>query len=74
MNRSHYFNYIEDKLAHLTARVELRGKLNLLDLHLHSENFYLHFLNELLGWQLQNLNTFKSNVAAIDRSEERRVG
>lgn len=43
-----------------------RGKLNLLDLHLHSENFYLYFLNELFGWSLQNMNAIKPNAAAID--------
>jgi hypothetical protein len=66
MNRSHVFNYIEEKLSHLATRIEVRGKLNLLDLHLHSENFYLHFFNELFGWQLENLNTVKPNAEAID--------
>lgn len=66
MNRSLYFNYIEDRLSHLATRIELRGKLNILDLHLHSENFYLHFFNELFGLDLENLNAIKQNVAAID--------
>ncbi|WP_027713729.1 ABC-three component system protein [Desulfuromonas sp. TF] len=66
MNRSHLFNYIEEKLSHLASRIEVRGKLNLLDLHLHSENFYLHFFNELFGWPLENLNTIKPNAEAID--------
>lgn len=66
MNRSLYFNYIEDRLSYLATRIELRGKLNFLDLHLHSENFYLYFFNELFGWQLENLNVSKHNVAAID--------
>jgi len=35
-------------------------------MHLHSEDFYLHFLNELYGWQLKNLNIFKPNTEAID--------
>ncbi len=65
-NRSHYFDYIEDRLAHLALRIQIRGKLNLLDQHLHSENFYLHLLNRLFGWQLQNANAFKANVPAID--------
>lgn len=50
----------------LAYRIEIRGKLNILDIHLHSEDFYLHFLNELYGWQLNNLNTFKPNTEAID--------
>jgi len=66
MNRSHFFDYIEDKLSHLVARIEHRGKLNLLDLHNHSEDFYLHFFNELLDWQLQNINDTKANATTID--------
>lgn len=66
MKRLHYFNYIEEKLSTLAVRIENRGKLNILDLHLHSENFYLHFFNELFGWKLQNLNAIKQNTIAID--------
>lgn len=50
MNRSQYFNYIEEKLNTLATRIESRGKLNILDFHLHSEDFYLHFLiNYMVG-------------------------
>lgn len=66
MNRAYYFNYIEEKLSVLATRIELRGKLNILDFHLHSENFYLHFMNKLFGWQLENMNAIKHNVEAID--------
>ena len=66
MNRSQYFNYIEEKLNTLAYRVEIRGRLNLLDAHLHSENFYLHFFNLLFGYQLENLNSRLQNVEAID--------
>lgn len=66
MNRSQYFNYIEKKLNALAYRVETRGKLNLLDIHLQSENFYLHFFNLLFGYQLENLNSRLQNVEAID--------
>jgi len=66
MNRAYHFNYIEEKLSVLVTRIELRGKLNILDLHLHSENFYLHFMNKLFGWQLVNMNVTKHNVEAID--------
>jgi hypothetical protein len=40
--------------------------LNLLDLHIHMETFYLNFCNELFGWQLANLNTSSQNAVAID--------
>lgn len=66
MNRQYYFDYIEEKLSTLATRVEIRGKLNILDLHLHSENFYLHFFNELFGWKLDNMNAIKQNTEAID--------
>ena len=57
MNRLNNFNYIEDKLNYLAYRIESRGGLNLLELNLHSENFYLHFLNLLFDWDLKNLNS-----------------
>ncbi len=66
MNRSGYFDYIEEKLNILATRIQSRGRLNILDLHLHSENFYAHFLNELFNWELNNENPNKQNVEAID--------
>jgi len=66
MNRSPYFNFIEEKLCHLATRIEVRGHLNILDLNLHSENFYLHFLNLLFDWKLKNLNVVDPNAQAID--------
>ena len=66
MNRSRLFDYIEEHLVVLSHRVETRGKLNILDLHLHSENFYRDFLNLLYDWDLENLNKVNQNVEAID--------
>ncbi len=66
MNRTQYFNYIEEKVNTLAYRISLKGKLNILDLHNHSENFYLEFINKLYGYQLVNMNTVKQNVEAID--------
>ena len=66
MNRSKYFNFIESKLSLLATRIEMRGGLNILDLHLHSENFYLHFFKVLFGWKLQNLNAVYQNAAGVD--------
>lgn len=66
MNRPNYFNVIEDRLSTLAYRISLRGKLNILDFHGHSENFYQHFLNELWGWTVINENENKPNVEAID--------
>lgn len=66
MNRSNYFDYIEEKLSTLVTRIDVRGKLNILDLHLHSENFYQDFFNRLFDWQLRNLNAVKQNAEGID--------
>lgn len=66
MIRANYFSVIEEKLNILSYRIISRGKLNILDFHLHSESFYHYFLNELYSWNVQNENEFKPNVEAID--------
>ncbi len=66
MNRNSYFNYIDEKLHVLAHRIETRGKLNVLDVHVHSENFYLHLFNLIYGLKLENLNANRQNVEAID--------
>ncbi|MBU0769264.1 MAG: SMEK domain-containing protein [Proteobacteria bacterium] len=66
MNRSEYFDFIESKLSMLATRIEMRGGLNILNLHLHSENFYRHFFKVLFGWELQNLNAVHQNAAGVD--------
>jgi len=66
MNRSKYFEYIDEKIHILAYRIKTKGKLNILNLHLHSENFYLHFFNLLYGYELINLNSNSQNVEAID--------
>ena len=66
MNRLDYFNTIEDRLSTLAYRISLRGKMNILDFHGHSENFYQYLLNEVYGWSVTNENDIKQNVEAID--------
>jgi len=66
MNRTRYYDYIEEKLHTLAFRVGTNSKLNILHLNMHSENFYLHLLNLLYGYQLENLNKSLQNVEAID--------
>ena len=66
MNRTEYYKYIEDKLHILARKITTKGKLNLLDLHIHSENFYLHLFNLLYNYNLENLNQSLQNVEAID--------
>lgn len=66
MQRKIYFDYVEEKLAILSIRVKNRGKLNILDVHMHSENFYRDFINLLYGWSLENANNRLQNIEAID--------
>lgn len=66
MNRTMYYNYIDEKLHALALRIDTNGKLNMLHLHMHSESFYLYFLNLLYGYMLENLNKSLQNVEAID--------
>ena len=66
MNRKKYFDSIEHKLSSLATSLELRGSLNILDLHLHSENFYTDFFNLLFGWDLKNINSVNQNAAGLD--------
>lgn len=66
MQRKNYFDYVEEKLAILSIRVKNRGKLNILGVHMHSENFYRDFINLLYGWSLENANNRLQNIEAID--------
>lgn len=66
MNRKKYFDFIESKLSAHATSLEVRGGLNILDLHLHSENFYQDFFNLLFGWELQNINSEHRNAAGVD--------
>jgi hypothetical protein len=69
MNRTKYYNYIEEKLHTLSQRIITGGKLNMLGLHMHSENFYLHLFNLLYDYHLENLNQSLQNIEAIDLAD-----
>ena len=64
MNRSTYFNSIESNSMGLLSHRE-EGALNLLDLHLHSENFYLHFINLLFGWKPEKPKCGASQIRLV---------
>ncbi len=66
MNRSNYFDYIEEKLSFLVYRIKQRGKINLLNLNIHSENFFADFFNLLFDYELENQNAIEQNCEAID--------
>lgn len=70
MNRSKYFDYIEEKISFLSYRIKNRGKINLLDLNIHSETFFAEMLNKVLNLKLKNMNAIKQNVEGIDLIDE----
>lgn len=69
MERQTYYNFISDKLSTLAYRIMLSGKLNVLDLHIHAENFYRDLFNLVYGWNLVNLNEVSQNEEAIDLAD-----
>jgi len=66
VNRTNYFNYIEEKLNTLAYRIEVRSKLNLLELNIHSENFFANLCNIIFDLELENLNFSYQNIDGID--------
>lgn len=70
MNRSRYFDYIEEKINFLSYRIQSRSRINLLELNIHSETFFAEMLNKLLHLQLKNMNAVKQNVEGIDLVDE----
>lgn len=66
MNRQLCFNYIEERLNTLAYRIEVRGKLNLTDLHILSESFFADLFNLIFSYKLKDANIEKQNIASID--------
>lgn len=66
MQSKAYFDLCTRKLAVLATEVELRGSVNILDVHVHCEDFYARFLNLLFGCSLTNMNATQQNSAGID--------
>lgn len=71
MNRSNYFNYIEEKLNTLSYRIKNRGKINLLDLNIYSETFFSELMSILLNYKLKNINLIRQNTEGIDLIDEK---
>ncbi len=55
----------------LATRINIKGKLNILNLHNHSEDFYLHLFNAIFDYNLVNLNANLQNVEAIDLIDQK---
>ena len=65
VNKQH-IECVLNGLSELAANVALRAAVNLMDLHVHSENFYAELLKIVYGWNLRNANTEKQNAEGID--------
>ncbi len=66
VNKSSMFDACESKLTWLCTRVLLRGKLNVLNLNLHCEDFYAELLNRIYSLNLINANALVQNVQGFD--------
>lgn len=64
--KEQYLSDIIDRLTGLESNVELRGLVNLLDLHVISEDFYVGLLNLVYGWSLHNANESLQNTSGFD--------
>lgn len=66
MNRDIYVAKIKTLLNILKSEIKDSGKLNLLDINVHAEDFFRDLLNLIYGWQLQNMNQWILNAAGGD--------
>lgn len=66
MIRQYYLSYIGERLSTLSTNVRLLGSLNLLELNIYAEDFFVNYLNQLFGWKLINLNAVKQNSDVVD--------
>lgn len=66
LQKETYINDILDRLSGLAYNVELHSLLNLLNLHVISEDFYVGLLNLVYGWKLCNANSLQQNAPGID--------
>lgn len=66
MNRDIYVTKIKTLLNILKCEIKDSGKLNLLDINVHAEDFYRDLLNLIYCWQLQNMNQWNQNAAGGD--------
>jgi hypothetical protein len=69
-NRESIITSIISHFAVLKAEVELRSKVNLQDINVHAEQFYKILLNDILDYNLENINIVEQNVAVIDLGDK----
>lgn len=66
MNRNIYVTKIKTLIDILKVEIKDSGKLNLLDINVHVEDFFRDLLNLIYGWQLQDMNQRNLNAAGGD--------
>lgn len=66
MNREVFVQDITYLLSVLKTEIKESGKLNLLNINVHAEDFFRDLLNLVYDWQLQNRNQLNQNAAGID--------
>ena len=59
-------NLILERLTSLASNIHFRGRLNLTDMHVLSEDFFAGLLNIVYGLNLRNANIDKQNTGGID--------
>lgn len=70
MNRQDYINNIIKLSARFVEEVTSFNALDLYDINIHSENFYLPVFNQVFDLTLENLNkTVKKNYPSIDLAD-----
>ena len=57
-------------LYKLCENVQRLNSLNYYDINISSENFFIHLLNLIFGWNLKNENFTRRNTAAIDLTDD----
>src|SRR5690606_21525791 len=71
MYKELYLKNIVDYLATLVRQVELRNSINLYDINILAEDFYVGLLNYVYGFDLKNLNIVEKNASAIDLGDKK---
>lgn len=71
MNRKEYYDFIDKRLHFLAYEIAGRAKKNLLDLNIHSENFFINLFNIIFDLELINANSQESNCGGIDLIDEK---
>lgn len=66
ITRGYFIGEIIDELAGIAYQVESRCALGLTDLNIFLENFFKEILNKVMGINMQNLNTERSNAPGLD--------